>query len=127
MNPRTEAGRRLLDQIAPAVSDAAAPEEEWAADSWARRNDIEDAILAIEAEAARTADRPSLRAADLDRLLEAVVAKANRSEAAAIELRDQRLVDRWRGVAEGAKALAAALRQALEDEDRPEVEPVRVV
>jgi hypothetical protein len=59
----TEAGKRLLEAVAPAPSDAADPSEEWVADSWAARNAWADRIVAIEAEAVT---------AVLDRLRDAV-------------------------------------------------------
>ena len=76
-SPRTAAGRALLDRVSPPVGDNVDPEEECVAEAWAHRNEIEGAILAIEAEAraqgalherlisegeeaTRTADRPSL-------------------------------------------------------------------
>jgi hypothetical protein len=51
--PRTEAGRALLEAVAPAPTDAADPAEEWVAEAHARRSEYAALIIrAIEEEAA---------------------------------------------------------------------------
>jgi hypothetical protein len=59
-SPRTAAGRALLDRVSPPVGDNVDPEEEWVAEAWAHRNEIEGAILAIEAEAATPGESRTL-------------------------------------------------------------------
>src|SRR5690348_11907609 len=59
-SPRTAAGRALLDRVSPPVGDNVDPEEEWVAEAWAHRNEIEGAILAIEAEAATLGESRTL-------------------------------------------------------------------
>ncbi|HKR49481.1 MAG TPA: hypothetical protein VJT72_07860 [Pseudonocardiaceae bacterium] len=63
--PTTAEGRALLDRISPPVGDQVDPEEEWVAEAWAHRNEIEGYILAIEAAAAE-AERARIRAALLE-------------------------------------------------------------
>lgn len=51
IDPTTDVGRVLLDQVAPAPTEAADPSEEWVAEAWSFRDDVGRKIAIAETDA----------------------------------------------------------------------------